>query len=267
MGADPNRVQVGGSRRAQQRHRRGTSGHGALRGAHARVGAAGVAAQGAPQLVPWEARGAARHARPATRWDGCSMSAASQGRVMSATQLLRVHSGVVFCIPLSARAHLLPGQIRAAGPHKPLGCSTALCCADQMLQAVVRMWVQRFKAPPSPFSGQRGQRDSNGNGSHHGGSAAGGGSDAAAAALQHRLAAGGNGGAATLRDGSDGSDNGWEEVLPGLGTPPTVPNFKTHAIFTPGRVRPATHNASFCILASALVQASFEEMQGPSALR
>lgn len=64
------------------------------------------------------------------------------------------------------------------------------------------LWVQRFKAPPSPFSAQR-QRGSNGGSSH--------GSDAASAVLQQRLAGGGSGGA-VLRDCSDGSDNGWEEV-------------------------------------------------------
>ena len=65
---------------------------------------------------------------------------------------------------------------------------------------------QRFKAPPSPFSGQKQRNDrASSNDSNMGG-------ETARAVLQQRIAAGGNGGA-VLRDGSDGSDNGWEEVM------------------------------------------------------
>lgn len=65
---------------------------------------------------------------------------------------------------------------------------------------------QRFKAPPSPFSGRK-SRDSPVVGP--GASA----SEAVAAALLQRVSGGANGGEATLREGSDGSDGGWEEVL------------------------------------------------------
>ena len=72
--------------------------------------------------------------------------------------------------------------------------------------------AQRFKAPPSPFSGSKGGRQ-DGNAS----------ADAIAAALLQRVA-GGNGAVATLREGSDGSDGGWEEVWISIG----VPNALSH---------------------------------------